>query len=144
MAVVRCCGQVLLLPPGSAAVPAPAAWGPPAREDLAGLHRGLWGLPLTAWFPAAAEPGPGPSFALDLWRRWAGSALVRPPVAAGRIAHGITRFRLAVEVVALELRAGTDAGAPGGADAVWSPWPPVHPVSKLVRKVVARESHGSG
>lgn len=144
VAVVRCCGQVLLLRPGSAAVPAPAAWGQPAREDLAGLHRGLWGLPSTAWFPAAAEPGPGPGFALDLWRRWAGSALVRPPVAAGRIAHGITRFRLAVEVVAMELRAGTDAGAPGGADAVWSPWPPIHPVSKLVRKVVARESHGSG
>ncbi|MFN2370813.1 MAG: hypothetical protein ABR506_06610, partial [Candidatus Krumholzibacteriia bacterium] len=144
MAVVRRGDEVLLLPPGRGPVAAPAAWGTPARDDLTGLHRGLWGMPTTAWFPAPAAAGPWRDEALALWRRWAGAALAGPAVAAGRITHGITRYRLAVEVVGLPVRIDCAAADLGVGDAVWTPWPTDLPVSKLVRKVVARESHGSG
>lgn len=144
MAVVRRGDQLLLLPPGSGPVLSPAAWGEPARADLGGLHRGLWGLPTTPWYPSPADAAARQEDSLDRWRCWAGPTLVGAPVVAGRVSHAITRFRLSVTVVAMALDPASDplpADCPG---AIWATLPTPRPLSKLVRKVVARESHPSG
>jgi len=145
MAVVRRGDAVLLLPPGRGAGPAAAtAWGPPVREDLAGLHRGLWGLPSTAWFAAPDDAPRWRRQAAAAWAAWAGPRRRGEVRDAGLVRHAITRYRLAVMVVALAVDGTADAAGLGGDGAVWSPFPGPRPVSKLVRKVVVTESHGSG
>ncbi len=145
IAVVRCGDQVLLLPPdrGPVAV-ADAAWGTPARADLGGVHRGLWSLPSTAWFAAPDDAAAWRRRATAAWAAWAGPHRRGEIRDAGVVRHAITRYRLAVTVVAVTVDTAADAGELGGEGAVWSPFPGPRPVSKLVRKVVARESYGSG
>ena len=112
MAVVRRGDRLLLLPPGSAPVLAPAAWGEPARADLGGLHRGLWGLPTTAWYRPPVEAGAWQRDLLERWAHWAGPTRAAPPVVAGQVRHAITRFRLAVTVVAVSLDPAADPLGP--------------------------------
>lgn len=145
MAVVRRGDALLLLPParGPVAV-ACAAWGAPVRADLAGLHRGLWGLPSTAWFAAPADVAAWRRQAAAAWTAWTGSRRRGEVRDAGLVRHAITRYRLAVAVVTVAVDGAADAVELGGEGAVWSALPGPRPLSKLVRKVVARESHGSG
>lgn len=144
MALVRRGDELLLLPPGCGPVPAPSAWGEPARADLGGLHRGLWGLPTTPWYRPPADDQAWQQEQLDHWRCWIGPALAVPPTCAGRVSHAITRYRLAVTVVAMTLTGAAEPPSAGVAGAIWTRLPTHRPLSKLVRKVVAVESHPSG
>ncbi len=144
MAVAQCGGRVLLLPPERPPLPGPDSWPAPVRADLGGLHRGLWGLPTTAWYAPPGDPAAWTAQALAAWSAWAGPDLAAPPRRIGRAVHAITRYKLVVEIVALEFRPGASAASAGGPDAEWTPWPSTRPVSKLVRKVVAGLSHPSG
>ncbi len=144
MALVRRGADLLLLPPGCGPVLAPPAWGEPARADLGGLHRGLWGLPTTPWYRPSAEAAAWQQEQLAGWRRWAGPALAGPPAVAGCVSHAITRYRLTVTVVAVTIAAAADPPSSAGSGAIWTRLPTHRPLSKLVRKVVAVESHPSG
>lgn len=106
--VLRWGGSVLLLQPGSGPVAFPEEGGDPVRQDLSGLHRGLFGLPATPWLPAPARRGhewPGSiwhSF-LTMIPGWSHSNSADLPVMVGRFRHSITRYRLEVLVYILNL-----------------------------------------
>ena len=71
-------------------------------------------------------------------------AAAAPPRVAGTVAHGITRFRLAIVVIALDVGSVVTARALGGEGARWVTDAGDAPTSKMVRKVVAREKHTEG
>jgi A/G-specific adenine glycosylase len=110
--VVRWGDRVLLLPPGWPAVAVDASGRPPVREDVSGLHQGLWGLPAGPWVPPAArdEAGISPQswcgFLADL-QKALGIKGIPEPEELGVFQHAITRYRLRVRVFAVRLEAAT-------------------------------------
>lgn len=94
--------QYLLAPPGSAAVEITGHGPDPVRRDFAGLHRGLWGVPMTTWFKL--EDRGQPSWDPAVWSSWLAELAfdgqeVRDRLRhLGRFTHAITKYRLRVEV----------------------------------------------
>ncbi|HPF70713.1 MAG TPA: A/G-specific adenine glycosylase [Candidatus Krumholzibacteria bacterium] len=144
LVVARRGREVLLLPPGAPAAVAVPASGAPERDDLGGLHRGLWALPGTPWYAEPADPAHWRRRLVGACTAWAGSAAAGPPVLVGRISHAITRFRLAVDVVEVPVAAHADPADLGGEGAVFARQGDPRPLSKLVVKVIAASGHGSG
>jgi A/G-specific adenine glycosylase len=101
MVAVICRGRLWLEPAGAAALRCPRA-EPAVRDDFTGLHPGLLTLPMSAWYPIAAE-GPGPrAAALALsWRPWPESTEADVMPTVGRFRHAITRYRLTVDVAVI-------------------------------------------
>ncbi len=97
-------GRVLLVPPPAVPLPLGQMPGDLVRSDFSGLHRGLWGLPMSGWF----VPGSAGRVPWLAWRErlelpaaiWSDSAVPRE---VGAFRHAITRFRLRVVVHHLEL-----------------------------------------
>ncbi|MCP4574190.1 MAG: A/G-specific adenine glycosylase [bacterium] len=138
-AFVAVCGrQVLLVPPGKAVATAVARTGAPLREDLDGLHRGLWGVPSTPWYPSdrpGFEAGAGQAWLA--WLAGRGVEVVRT-TDAGSVSHAITRWRLRVTVHVAEIpqtAATALARASGGR---WSDPAGELPLSRLASKILAR------
>ncbi len=132
-------GRVLLTAPGSAPAVAAPSGAQVLRSDFAALHRGLWGLPTTAWFAPGAD--------LDPDRLWL--PVVRAAgldVAPGRVMscggcrHAITRYRLQVQVHVLRLPApGYGSGYSLPPEWGFFPYPLAGPpVSRLTNKVLSR------
>ena len=155
--------RILLVPPASGPAVVPAGSPAPARNDFSGLHKGLWGLPSTAWLP---DPGdkkagwPGTIW-LPLLEAYFGAELCpgrQEPVVLGDFRHAITRYRLRVQVYGLRLQDPSPGKArfrtqpsmtssqsgvlvsgagtePRPPRARFSPWPVTdQPVSNLVKK----------
>jgi A/G-specific adenine glycosylase len=141
--VVRRGGEILLEPPGGGRL-VPVTGAPVVRGDLAGLHKGMWSLPTTPWHGAAEDRPAWLLGAQEAWQAWGGSLLAGPPEPVGHFSHGITRFRLALDVLAAPAVPGADAEALAGPGARWTPWPTDLPVSRLVRKALAVESRPQG
>ena len=127
--------RVLLMSATDQPVLRPASWGEPLRGDLSNLHRGLWGPPVTAWYPDTVpvqEDDGG-------WRSWL-SGTGAPDecrMLPGKLSHGITRWRLRVVVVVAAMstadlnelvrRVGGQAEEPGQR----------LPLSRLARKIMS-------
>ncbi len=105
--LLRDADRILMLPPGARPAAAQRVRLRRERDDFATLHRGFWSLPMTPWFAAPAAEGPPLPFAV--WEPWPGDAPW--PRLAGAFRHGITRYRLTVEVHVAELPA-QPAGSP--------------------------------
>jgi hypothetical protein len=132
--VVRSFGGVALVPPATAPVLQPRGLPAPARADLSGLHRGLWGLPTTPWYPAGV--GGFAEIVRDGWADRLGVD-VRSIKVAGAIAHAITRWRLAVHPCVAEVADPHETARRLGAEMVAMPGG--RPVSALVKKVLESE-----
>ncbi len=136
--VVRGPRGVLVLPSGSGCVATLATERVPLRGDLAGLHRGLWGLPTFPWYDPADEAhlmAQAPA----IWRRWlkdAGAAGALP-VPAGLVRHAITRWRLVVMVATVEVGVREAAALDQSIAGRWSGTADAVPVSRLVTKILA-------
>ena len=106
--VVHWRDRVLLLPPGWPAVGVDASGRPPVRQDVSGLHQGLWGLPAGPWVSPAGPAASGISP-----QSWCGflahlqKALllkrIQEPEELGGFPHAITKYRLSVRVFAVRL-----------------------------------------
>lgn len=139
--LVACHGeQVLLLPPGAPCATAVPVAGDPLRDDFGGLHRGLWGLPVTPWY--GADHRDFTAAAGAAWSAWlaaGGGAAVRV-VSAGRVTHAITRWRLDVRIHGARIPAPAVAGLARVTGGRWSDPRRTDPVSGLVGKVIAEYS----
>jgi hypothetical protein len=103
-------GRVLLFPPGQPELLPGPPGTQPSREDFSGLHQGFWSLPATAWFPAEAR-GARPDWPVSAWCRRLGRTVGLSPEVLeerlevrGEVRHGITRYRIRVEVLQLDLK----------------------------------------
>jgi A/G-specific adenine glycosylase len=101
--VASCDDRVLLLPNSSVVVARARGLGRPLRDDLGGLHPGLFAPPQTPWYSRGdGDPGAPLNAAWGSWLREAGV-----PVAslrrAGRIRHTITHHSLQIEVYRVEI-----------------------------------------
>lgn len=96
--------RVLLRPATTAPLPGPRLRHAPLRKDFIGLHKGLWGLPTSAWFGGATAPAiPWPA-----WRESLGLPARLWPIGRqgdylGEFRHAITRYRLTVPVFRVNL-----------------------------------------
>ncbi len=103
-------GKIFLLPPGSSLfVPVPGDWAL-GRDDISGLHQGLWSLPSTAWYaetPGISNVLSSPEFLLNWIENEFLNSRVNPSeltvVMGPEFLHGITRYRLKVRVWMVEL-----------------------------------------
>lgn len=139
--VVRRRGAVLLAPPGAAPATRLPGRGRPLRADLSALHRGLWGLPGTPWYPTGCARQTSPAGHLQAiagaWSRWLGAdghGTPRSVEACGRFSHAITSYRLEVLVARAELTHTAGVPLPG---ARW--WPENLdgvPLSAMARKAL--------
>lgn len=116
--------RLWLEPAGGPPVPCREA-GAIARDDFSRLHQGLLTLPTTPWYAAA------PATLVPDWRPW-------PPgagewAAVGRFRHAITRYRLAIDVLAGPDPGSTPAGGDPGAP------PPGRPGGRWVTPAAADE-----
>jgi A/G-specific adenine glycosylase len=68
--LVRCVDRVLLLPTSGVVVARVRGLGRPLRDDLAGLHQGLFALPQTPWY--ARDEGDAGARLAAAWREWLG------------------------------------------------------------------------
>ncbi len=96
--------RILLVPPASPPVPGSFPGRKTLRADFGKLHPGLWGLPMTPWLAGHQTP-PWQSEAWRSWldlpeKLWPSSAAFR---VAGHFRHGITKYRMRVEVLQLDL-----------------------------------------
>ena len=148
--LIRWRDRVLLSRPQAAPCPSPATRTSAVRDDFSTLHRGLWGLPTTAWFPGR-EPVAADA---DAWLAHLGIPADLLPRgasfdAAGSYQHGITRYRLHASVHFLELEARRDPpselmGPAGPEFEAGGPWPalfypvsgPRPPLSRLAEKAL--------
>lgn len=103
--VIRRGRQTFLTRPGSPPLLTFAGQPRPVRQDLLGLHLGLWGLPSTIWVqPDSIEESPGFKVSPELvsWlHRIGNSNLVLDSHGVkevGQFNHAITRYRLRVRV----------------------------------------------
>jgi adenine-specific DNA glycosylase len=100
--------QILLLPPQFPPVAHFAGDDKPVRDDLTGLHKGLWGLPAGPWLPPS---GPGTSrLEEQIWgpfvaRLTSGQdvAIKEEPALVGSFSHAVTKYRLRVHLYGLRL-----------------------------------------
>ena len=131
--------RVLLTTSGSAPATVVPAGAKVLRGDLSDLHRGLSGLPTSAWF--------APGVDLDPDRLWlpvlqaAGAAVASGEVRnRGTVRHAITCYRLQVHVHALRLPAtGTGSGLTLPPEWGFHPYPLAGlPTSRLTEKVLSR------
>jgi A/G-specific adenine glycosylase len=138
--VARHAGRVLLLPPGAACA-ARLPGGPrPLRDDLGGLHDGLWNLPATPWYGAHARADGFGSAAAAAWTSWLVArghegARVEP---AGRVRHAVTRWRLDVHVHAARVPRAAARGLATACDGRWRDPAAELPVSRLAAKILAQ------
>lgn len=99
--------QLLLLPTASSVVTRVRDLGRPLREDLRGLHTGLFSPPQTPWYAWTADADAGPALRAA-WRTWlrrvgVPAASLRP---VGCIPHAITHHAIRAEVFGVDLDAG--------------------------------------
>ncbi len=140
-------GKVLLIPAAAGPAARMSGLGRPLRDDLQGLWRGLWSVPLTAWYAAPAAGGNAAAAAARrAWQGWLRrrhGAAPPPCEVCGTVTHGVTTFRLRVQVVRAVL--ARDLPRPGAATRWWAPDDDRVPVSTLARRVIARARlDGSG
>jgi len=119
--VIQWRDQVFLLPPASGPVVIPPDSNPPVREDISGLHGGLWGLPSTSWLPPSGKSTSG--WPGHIWRSWMTghpdleySDVEEDPVLLGSFRHAITRYRLMVYVYRLRLAEARTHGCENAVD----------------------------
>jgi len=100
--------RIMLMPPASGPVVVPAGSAAPVRSDISGLHKGLWGLPATPWLPAL--PKGQDVWSGSIWRPWLNTIPGLEPLHGGsdlfllgNYHHGITRYRLVVQVYGLRV-----------------------------------------
>lgn len=101
--------QVLLVPSSTATLPIVGNKLPVARSEFGGLFQGLWGLPMTPWMTGHSVP----ELATDSWWEWLSLSGVGPPPkpllrTIGSFRHSITKYRLKVAVLHLELDPRTE------------------------------------
>jgi len=142
--VFQAAGRVWLEPAGGAPLPCATA-AVPARADFHGLHPGLLGLPMTAWFPLP-EAAAGRAEALAALVAGV-CGLPGPRRRLGTVRHAITRYRLEAAVIALDLpEAWAGPPAPARPPGIWAEAaraPDLH-VSQLTRKALRRLGSARG
>ncbi len=97
-------GRVLLVPAAAAGVAGELAQGDVVRDNVGSLHGGLFVLPQTAWYGGSTGTA-RPADVAAIWRTWLDARGI-PAAAvfcAGEVRHAITRFRLQVTVVRIDL-----------------------------------------
>jgi A/G-specific adenine glycosylase len=133
-------GKVLLLPAAGGPVARMRGLGRPLREDLQGLWRGLWSVPLTPWYaapaPSGAPAGEAARRAWQVWLRNSHGAASPACEICGMVTHGVTTYRLRVWVVRAVL--SEDHPRFAGSIRWWAPDTAEAPVSTLARRVIAR------
>ena len=149
--------KVLLVPPGCGHAVIPQGSPAPVREDVSGLHKGLWGLPSTPWLPPPAKGHPG--WPGEIWRPWLRavpllnySPKIGDPTRLGGFRHAITRYRLNVQIYGLRLAEDLPLGKKILAQSAdirplmagfWGIPSPNHPISNLVTKSLSLAAHSN-
>ncbi len=115
--VVVCDDRVLLLPTSEVVVMRVRGLGHPLRDDLGGLHPGLYAPPQTPWYPRVGVDPVAPLHAA--WRAWLRGAQIRVSSLsrAGQVRHAITQHELLLEV----FRADLDPSAAASLEALVGP-----------------------
>ncbi|MCB1182155.1 A/G-specific adenine glycosylase [bacterium] len=153
--VVRWRDRVFLEPPSAGAWPSSAPGRRSVRDDFSGLHRGLWGLPTTAWWSGPDVPAvPWGSVADRLDLPDAMGPAGGGWETLGTVRHGITRYRLQATVLGCELPARAElparlrgdssrwrASRPGAPGCFAAPADGLPPLSRLAEKALHFQQH---
>jgi hypothetical protein len=102
--VANCGDRVLVLPNSAVVVVRLRGLGRPLRDDLSGLHQGLFAPPQTPWY-APRDEGDVGALLTSAWRRWLRAAGIPTPSLrwAGRVRHTITHHDVVIEVYRVDV-----------------------------------------